>query len=306
MSGLNGFFLLDKAAGVSSHRALSPIKALLPRRYKVGHTGTLDPNATGLLPVALGRATRFIEFLKENKKLYSAEMQFGLKTDSADIWGNVIDDCQEGIFFSDSARAKDAFEFAAQSFVGEYLQVPPMYSAIKKDGKPLYKLAREGIEVERKSRKVTVYWIEVKRFDLPYAQIEVSCSSGTYIRTLIEDIAKTAGTIATMTALNRIESDGFLQKDAKKISEVSSLADLEQQLISLDAAFKNLPALSIGDFEERALRNGIKAKGLLEDGISELKKAYSLIEGSIFRLDYKGEMFALCTLENSGFSIKRV
>ncbi len=291
MKELNGFFLLDKGMNVSSNSALYPIKKLLPRKYKVGHTGTLDPNATGLLVVAIGRATKFINYIKCHKKSYRAGIRFGEKTDTGDIWGEVLSSDY------DSAISENDFLKASEAFVGLIKQVPPMYSAIKQNGRPLYELARKGIEVERKAREVEICSIDLVSFDYPNAEIEVSCSLGTYIRTLIEDIAESAGGLATMSSLRRLNSDGFCVEDAITERDIRSFETLSEKLISIEEAFKDLDIIKLESDIANKLKNGIK-----------IDLEFYLSEGSgsnMYRVYSENEFVALAERDAAGLSIKK-
>ncbi len=248
---LSGFLLLDKKKGVSSHKALLPIKKLLPRKYKVGHTGTLDPEAEGLLVVAIGKATKFIEILDGGLKEYEAGFIFGKSSDTLDIWGSVE---ERPTRLVDRAEVEQVF----QSFIGEIDQVPPMYSAIKKDGKPLYKLARQGIEVERKSRKVTIYSLRLDDYRYPEARFTVSCSKGTYVRTLISDMAEQLSEYAVMTSLKRTKSDFFDLKHAISEDEITSIENVASHLISLDDCFSHLDKIEVDDVHRVHILNGVK------------------------------------------------
>lgn len=252
MSKICGFLLLDKSEGRSSNQALYPVKKLLPKGTKIGHSGTLDPGATGLLVLALGRATRFISYLKQNKKCYEARLKLGIKTDSADIWGTIVEEREAAIL------TREQILSALQNFHGEIEQVPPMYSALKKDGRPLYELARQGLVVERRPRKQFIYSIELLEYEYPYISLRVISDAGTYIRTLIEDIASHMGEIATMTALRRLESDGFTVDGALKSEAIKDLTQVEEGLISLDEAFSHLPVLDLDKKLVIALKNGKK------------------------------------------------
>lgn len=236
----------------TSQKALYPIKKLLPKGYKIGHTGTLDPNATGLLVVALGRATKFIRHLEKSSKIYTAELKFGLTSDTLDIWGKLEDKVVR------NQISKEQFLSALKNFEGEITQVPPMYSAIKKNGVPLYKLARQGVEIERKERQISIYSIDLLAYDFPNATIKVDCSKGTYIRTLIDDIATNLGENAVMTALNRTKSDYFLLSDACVVAELETLDDVAKRLISIEECFLKLDKIYVDSKHAVHLKNGVK------------------------------------------------
>lgn len=205
--------LVDKPASMTSFKVVSAIKRLTGIK-RVGHTGTLDPMATGVLPIFTGRASRLSRFMLEENKRYEATVRLGTATDTGDITGETISTRDVNI---DDVQLKDALFH----FVGDIEQIPPMYSALKKDGVRLYELARKGIEVDRAPRNVTVFSIDlVKRLDNTDFIMDVSCSKGTYIRTLAEDIGEYLGTGATLTALRRTEVSGFTVSDCVPLEEI--------------------------------------------------------------------------------------
>ncbi len=250
-SNLSGFLLLDKEKGVSSHKALYPIKKFLPKGVKIGHTGTLDPEAEGLLVVAIGRATKFIPELEKGVKEYRAGFEFGYSSDTLDVWGDVSK-------MPTHALDQKDLELALKSFEGEISQVPPMYSALKKDGKPLYKLARKGIEVERKPRFVTVYSISLNEYNYPKGVFTVTCSKGTYVRTLISDIATTLGESAVMTYLRRTKSDFFDVANSVSIDSIKDLSDIEKKLIPIEDCFSYLDKIYVDEAHMVHIKNGVK------------------------------------------------
>lgn len=199
----DGFLLIDKPAGPTSYDMIRWIKRKV-KDTKIGHAGTLDPIATGLLVVLLGRATKRQSDVMGSDKIYRCRMRFGIRTDSGDITGQVLERSDAPL-----PSAETVFRLAS-SLLGPMDQVPPMYSALKKDGVPLYRLARAGKTVERKSRRVTLHWLEAVAMDGAEFEFRVKCSSGTYVRTLVEDLGVACGTIATMVALVR-ESIGVLR-----------------------------------------------------------------------------------------------
>ncbi len=259
MDAINGFILLNKDMNITSHSVLTPLKKILPKKTKIGHTGTLDPNATGLLPVAIGRASKFIQYLGDYPKKYRAGFIFGKKTDTQDIWGNIIEErgFDENLSDEDKLEKLSYLRESISSFIGEIDQVPPMYSAIKKDGKALYKYAREGFEVERQSRKVIIFNIDIIEFNYPEVMIDVECSKGTYIRTLIEDIALKIGQIACMTSLIRLKSDGFNLKDANRIDVFQTIEDISARIIKIEDVFSHLPRIKVDAVHQRHICNGV-------------------------------------------------
>lgn len=217
---MTGFVYLDKGEGMTSFFAASRLRRIFDMK-KIGHTGTLDPMATGVLPVALGGATRFIELIPSHDKAYRASFRLGTTTDTLDITGEVLSVREV------NATATDV-EKVLSRFRGEISQLPPMYSAIKKDGVRLYTLARQGIEVEREERRVTIYSLELTKCDgkANEYEIEVECSSGTYIRSLIADIGEALGCGAVMTALRRTKANGI---DESRCYTVETLEELKAQ-----------------------------------------------------------------------------
>lgn len=244
---MNGFCVLDKSEGMTSFRA----SAILRRIYnekKTGHTGTLDPMATGVLPVALGKATRFIDFLPESDKGYIARFKLGVITDTLDITGTVLEEREVNVTKAD-------IEAVLPRFSGEIMQLPPMYSAISVNGVRLYELARKGIEVERESRKVKIYSLELRDTETEGEyEIEVMCSKGTYIRSLIADMGEALGCGAVMTALRRTLSNGFLSEDAKTEEELKALG--EAAVMAIDVPFRCYPPVSVSEKQAKRFMNG--------------------------------------------------
>jgi len=236
---IDGILLLDKPLGYSSNQALQKIKWLF-QATKAGHTGTLDPLATGLLPICLGEATKFAQHVTDADKTYIANIKFGVQTTTGDAEGEVVSTKPVNITTVE-------VEQACQQFLGEISQVPPMYSALKHNGKPLYEYARAGIEIERPARQVTITKIVVDSFVNDEAIVTVSCSKGTYIRTLAEDIANTLDNHAHLTGLRRIETAGYDIADAMTIEAVEALAmELhDAQLLPVDSAISVLPKITI-------------------------------------------------------------
>ena len=229
---MNGFVYVDKPEGITSFVAVAKIRRIFGIK-KAGHTGTLDPMATGVLPIALGHATRFIELIPNHDKAYRAKFILGKTTDTLDITGKVTGEY-------DVTSTKEDVENFLADFRGEIDQIPPMYSAIKKDGVRLYDLARQGIEIERESRKVTIYSLELVSYceDTAEYEIECECSSGTYIRTLIGDIGDKLGCGATMTALRRTKANGISIDRCYTFEELEKLRDegnIEKALGSVDS-----------------------------------------------------------------------
>lgn len=250
---MNGVIVLDKPAGFTSFDAVAVVRGLAKER-KIGHTGTLDPLATGVLPLLLGRAAKACDLLPETGKAYEARFRLGERRDTGDVSGDIIG--------QDSTPVpREALEAALGKFRGEILQTPPMYSAVSVGGKRLYQLARKGIEVERQPRPVTIYSLELGEYDPASRQgtLTVSCSKGTYIRTLIEDIAEAAGTLGTMTALRRTEACGFTLADAITLESLRELAGQGALLNALrptDSLFPSHPAVTLSPAQASRFVNG--------------------------------------------------
>lgn len=212
-----GIIVMDKPAGFTSFDVVAKLRGILHIR-KIGHTGTLDPIATGVLVVCVGRATKLVSELTAERKTYEAGILFGEKTDTGDITGKVTDTSEKEITEAD-------FREAVSDFIGDIDQIPPMYSAKKVNGRKLYEYAREGIEVEREPERIHIYSIDVMSFDFPHASIRVECSKGTYIRALIEDIAGAAGSCGTMESLRRTKNGDFSIEDAHTFDELEACED---------------------------------------------------------------------------------
>ena len=243
---MNGFVILDKGEGMTSFRASSFLRRIYGEK-KTGHTGTLDPMATGVLPVALGRATRFIDFLPVTDKGYEARLRFGVTTDTLDITGNVTSE-------TDAHLTLDELNAVLPSFRGNIMQTPPMFSAISVDGKRLYELARKGIEVEREKRAVTIRKLEAEDCVNGEFRLRVMCSKGTYIRSLIDDIGKALGVGACMTALRRTHSNGFSLADAHTEDELKKLAP--DGVLPVDRPFECFPEVSLSRAQSVRFKNG--------------------------------------------------
>jgi len=226
---LDGVLLLDKPVGLSSNHALQRARRTLDAQ-KAGHTGTLDPFATGLLVCCLGRATKICGAMLDADKTYLATLAFGEETDSGDLTGKVVSRAAEGFVGVDEAALRDVL----RTFEGEIQQVPPMYSALKRDGKPLYEYARAGIELERAPRTVTIHNIALQSFSPLQADILVSCSKGTYIRTLAQDIGRALDYRAHLSALRRTQAGPFSLDRAVTLDQLQAMPEPELALLSLN------------------------------------------------------------------------
>lgn len=283
----NGFLLINKPQGLTSHQVVADLRRILGQR-RIGHTGTLDPMATGVLPLALGKATKIIPYLDEEKKVYRARLVLGVSTDTQDLTGRVLSE-SPGI-----TVPKDRILAAINKFTGVQEQVPPMYSAIKVQGQPLYKLAREGRVIPRKAREITVYHMEVCRDSMPVYRFKegpellIKCSKGTYIRTLCHDIGNYLGCGGCMGQLVRVSSGPFSLENAMTPEEVKAALDkggLEEAIISPSRALGHLRAVLLEDENLSRVLHGNRipagagdpemVKGETKDGelIAVLKKA---------------------------------
>lgn len=250
---MNGVIILDKPQDFTSFDAVAVMRGLAKER-KIGHTGTLDPLATGVLPLLLGRAAKAADLLPDTEKEYRAFFRLGERRDTGDITGTVAET-------SDAPVPRALLEAALKSFRGDILQVPPMYSAVSVGGKRLYELARKGIEVERAARPVTIYMLELESYDEAAREgvLRVSCSKGTYIRTLIEDIAKAAGSCGTMAALRRVRACGFSEAEAlplPRLRELAAAGKLQEVLRPVESLFLPYPAVSVSSAQAARFQNG--------------------------------------------------
>ncbi len=249
---MNGLLIVDKPQGITSHDVVRKVRRLFKTR-KVGHAGTLDPLATGVLLVALGEGTRVLQFLVEGAKTYQATLKLGEVTDTQDAEGQIIEN--RPLVGIDEPLVRSA----CAEFSGVISQLPPMFSAVKKNGIPLHRLARQGVEVERESRDVTIHRLDVVGVRLPWVDLEVDCSKGTYIRTLCHDIGQSLGCGAHVTALRRTRSGSFTEKQSLSLEEIAARLDAgdEAGLLSLEEALRELPAVEVVDSAAARLQNGI-------------------------------------------------
>ncbi len=251
----HGMINVYKEAGYTSHDVVARLRGIFKQK-RIGHTGTLDPDAVGVLPVCLGSGTRLCDLLTDRRKEYVARLRLGMVTDTQDSSGRVLEE-------REVTASPQEVRQTILSFQGELLQVPPMYSALKVDGKKLCDLARAGKEVERVPRPISVYELEITQQAHPEYTIRVSCSRGTYIRTLCHDIGQALGCGAVMTALTRTAVGEFRIEDARTLKELEELAGrdgLSEAVIPVEAAFAALPALKAAEQDFKALRNGNQLK----------------------------------------------
>lgn len=248
---MNGVINIYKNTGMTSFDVVAMVRRVAKMK-KVGHTGTLDPAAYGVLPVCLGKATKIIDYIMENKKVYRVNLKLGMITDTYDLEGEVLKEKDA------SHITKDEILECINSFVGTIDQVPPMYSALKQNGVRLYELARQGIEVHREARKITIYSIEnIKIESNDNIQMDVCCSKGTYIRSLCYDIGEKLNVGATMTALERIQNGPFTKEKAINIEDLTEEL-LEKHLISIEDALDSFEKIIVNEKFSKLLRNGVK------------------------------------------------
>lgn len=280
----HGLIAVWKESGYTSHDVVAKLRGILHQK-KIGHTGTLDPQAEGVLAVGLGLGTKTFELLENQSKSYEAEVTFGVKTDTEDIWGKVLGR-------SEFTGTSQQIENAILSFQGTYEQIPPMYSAKKVDGKKLYQLARQGKTVQRKPVPVTIHRIRVLSVSGCRARFAVSCSAGTYIRTLCVDIGKKLGCDACMSSLTRTFAGGFDREQALTLDQIRDLADrncLEERLIPIDRALEHFPAVQAEKGWEKQLKNGnsIPESAILQDDSGKERVRLYLADGTFIGIYHR-------------------
>lgn len=297
---MTGVLILDKPADFTSFDAVAVCRRLCHER-KIGHTGTLDPMATGVLPLLLGKATRAASLLEDTDKEYEAGFRLGVSTDTEDSTGKVLET-------NEAPVSRETLESLLPQFRGEIMQVPPMYSAVSKDGKRLYELARKGIEVEREARPVAIFKLELTEYNeiSREGKLVVSCSKGTYIRTLIADLAKAAGSLGVMTALRRTKACGFTLADAITLDETKFLSEagtLEEKLRPVESLFVHLPAVTVSPAQATRFGNG----GQLDSNrIGAFRKKKPEI-GGVFRVKTEDGIFlGLGKIEEEQLSILKL
>lgn len=290
----DGIIIINKEEGLTSQAVVTRVKRLLGVP-KAGHTGTLDPMATGVLPVLVGRGVKASEFMLTSNKHYLATLALGLTTDTEDITGSVLSSCDE-------IPAEEEVVKAAESFIGEYLQTPPMYSALKIGGKKLCDLAREGVTVEREPREVKILSLSVKRINEREYSLDVQCSKGTYIRTLCADIGKKLGCGGVMKTLCRASASGFTLGDAITLTELERLSEEERQgrILPVETVFEKYPKLTLPPFFAKLAGSGLE--------IYLKKIGLSADEGQLFRLYGEGGFFAVgeVRLFDEGLAVKPI
>lgn len=288
---IDGFLVVDKPTGITSHDVVAILRRTLAQK-KIGHTGTLDPFATGVLPIALGEGTKAIPYLDESIKEYKAILRLGISTDTLDLTGTVISQRDASHLHPEDIQG------IIPAFIGNICQIPPMYSAVKQGGVPLYKLARKGETVERKERSIEIHSLIIDRIALPDVAITVRCSKGTYVRTLAEDIGEALGVGAHLTELRRTGSGIFVQASSLTLDELSLMSRddlLNKRLVSIRSALDHLPELELNDAGCKRLRNGIAPTlaDLLHVSPGQLHQG-------LVKLLFNGVLQAMCEVIDSG------
>jgi len=281
---MNGIINVNKPKGFTSHDVVAKLRGIL-RTKKIGHTGTLDPDAVGVLPICVGRGTKVAEMLTATEKEYIAEVTLGSKTDTQDSSGTVLETAEVNVTEAEILAVLD-------SFLGESEQIPPMYSAIKQDGKKLYELARKGIEVERKPRLITIYAIEVTEWQLNDNKfsIRVACSKGTYIRTLCQDIGEKLGCFAHMSALCRSRSGRFALEDSLTLTEIEERVAKEDFsfLEPVDKVFEEFSPLYLSKRKAELMCHGVQVR------------TPGICEGTLYRVYDEAGRFLSISLAEDG------
>lgn len=264
----NGVIIVNKEAGFTSHDVVAKLRGIL-RQKKIGHTGTLDPDATGVLPVCLGNATKLCDMLTEKDKTYEAVMLLGRVTDTQDISGKSLEETDVSVMRAAGNLQDELIYETIMSFVGDYQQIPPMYSALKVNGKKLYELAREGIEIERQPRPVKILSIENVRIEFPKVYMTVTCSKGTYIRTLCHDIGQKLSCGACMEALRRTRVSMFGIEDSLTLGQISSIVEadgsVESYVIPVEKIFEKYPSVCTKENFDKLLYNGNSVRAEMLD-----------------------------------------
>lgn len=290
---MNGVINIYKNTGMTSFDVVAMVRRVAKMK-KVGHTGTLDPAASGVLPVCLGKATKIIDYIMENKKVYRVNLKLGMVTDTYDLEGEVLRE-------EDASHiTKDEILNCINSFVGTIDQVPPMYSALKQNGVRLYELARQGIEVHREARKITIYSIEnIKIESNDNIQMDVCCSKGTYIRSLCYDIGEKLNVGATMAALERIQNGPFTKEEAINIEDLTEEL-LEKHIISIEKALDSFEKITVNEKFGKLLRNGVKVfDNRMYSEEVEFNKLYRVYEDN-------GVFLGLGKRDEKGFKLEKL
>ncbi|WP_294351790.1 tRNA pseudouridine(55) synthase TruB [uncultured Clostridium sp.] len=289
---MNGVINIFKNKGMSSFDVVRKVRKVA-REKKVGHTGTLDPEATGVLPVCLGKGTKIIDYIMKAEKTYFVTFKLGIKTNTYDLEGEIIEE-KDISNITEEETLK-----TINSFVGEYSQVPPMFSALKKDGVRLYDLARQGIEIEREGRLITIYDIKNIDISMPYVSMEVTCSKGTYIRSLCYDIGEKLNVGATMVELRRTKTSTFSEEDSINIEDLNE-ENINDYIISIEEALKMYPRIDVNKGYSKLFINGVKVcdKRALKSK-PELDRLYRVY-------DEEGRFIGLGRQDKSSFKIEKL
>lgn len=287
MIKMNGLFNIYKPTGMTSHDVVAKMRKIMQTKT-VGHTGTLDPNATGVLVVAVGNATKVIEYMESDDKIYKAELTLGVTTDTEDIWGNIIKEYNLAGFNLENEKIYDVIN----SFIGKQIQIPPMYSALKVNGKKLYELAREGKEVERVGREIEIFSISDINRRENKVEFTVHCSKGTYIRTLCKDIGEKLGCGAVMSKLERIKAGKFSIENSVALEELE--AGPERYCIDIESVLEKFPVVELNENEAKMYINGVRF----------FKKGF--ING-MYRVYIEKKLYGICEIFNDTLkSVKKI
>ena len=289
---MNGILNIFKPKGMSSFDVVRVVKKVA-KTGKVGHTGTLDPEATGVLPVCIGRATKIIDYIMDSEKVYEVTFKLGIRTTTYDLEGEILEERD-----SSNLKNEDILD-VVKGFIGEYSQVPPMYSALKQNGVRLYELARKGIEVERQGRLIKIYNIEDIKINNPYVSMKVTCSKGTYIRSLCYDIGEKLDVFATMTDLNRAKTSVFSQENSISINDLTE-ENIENYIVTMEEALSKYEAITVHGKYVKLLVNGVRVADnrFTKDDI---------INNRLYRVyDEDGNFIGLGERNNAGFKIEKL
>ena len=289
---MNGVLNIFKPKGMSSFDAVRVVKKVAGTG-KVGHTGTLDPEATGVLPICIGKATKIIDYIMDSEMVYEVTLKLGIRTTTYDLEGEVLEERDP------SHLTEEEILNAINSFKGEYSQIPPMYSALKQNGVRLYELARKGIEVERKGRLVNIYNLEDIKINNPYISMKVTCSKGTYIRSLCYDIGEKLGVFATMTQLNRAKTSVFSQEKSININELTK-ENINDYILSMEEALEKYDKIIVNKKYVKLLVNGVR----VADGRFTKDK---VINNKLYRVyDDENNFIGLGERNDAGFKIEKL
>ena len=289
---MNGVLNIFKPKGMSSFDAVRVVKKVA-RTGKVGHTGTLDPEATGVLPICIGRATKIIDYIMDSEKVYEVTLKLGIRTTTYDLEGEVLEERDP------SHLTEEEILNSINSFKGEYSQIPPMYSALKQNGVRLYELARKGIEVERKGRVINIHNLEDIKINNPYISMKVTCSKGTYIRSLCYDIGEKLGVFATMTQLNRAKTSVFSQEKSININELTK-ENINDYILSMEEALEKYDKIVVNKKYVKLLVNGVR----VADGRFTKDK---VINNKLYRVyDDENNFIGLGERNDAGFKIEKL